>query len=379
MPPRRKRKAETLPDAETIRVPLSGGQACPEGQIDLWQTETLCDATVRVGTSEFKLHRAVLAASSGYMRGLLTSSMRDNGDVITLRDMEPQCFAACVAWMYRGACEADEQLLPSLLEAASRLLIPTLLGAICEALIARVNVESVHAYLDLSDRFTLPALEEAALREARTHFGSLVGCAGFCGLPVPALVALISSDALVVESEEVVFEAVVKWCAGAAPPPDASAVEELLSHVRFAMLSRAFLDERVEKEPLMLNHPRGGWLVAKALKQAVARSESAERPGLMPNWDELKVGDRVRMISCAQAVLATFDEVLPGYGRVTSVDKGDLAEEPKHLRALVGNIFEIQGFHRGCIEIETSDVNDENGEAMDSWCIPYTAFRQVSR
>jgi hypothetical protein len=62
---------------------------------------------------------------------------------------------------------------------------------------------------------------------------------------------LLASDRLKVADEEAVYSAAVKWLHAQAPPPAEDDALALLRLVRFALLSREFVQETVLNEPLL--------------------------------------------------------------------------------------------------------------------------------
>ena len=74
----------------------------------------------------------------------------------------------------------------------------------------------------------------------------------FINLPVEEVEKIISSDSLSVESEEEVYQAVMKW-AKAEPERanDGSLLYQLLQHVRLPLAKPQFLLDVVQLEPLI--------------------------------------------------------------------------------------------------------------------------------
>ena len=271
MPPSRKRKAVAAssapqePEPAPADVSLAGGTPCPDGQIRLWKTEALCDVTIHVEGESFLAHRMVLAGASEYMRALATSGMSDSADV-TISDMSAPVFSAALQWMYMGACVVSERLLDSLLEASCRLQIGMLKDAATEAIVARINPLNAAAFWERGCAHDHPRLVEAAREVAIRQFSALVGTPGFLKMPADRLAEVLASDCVDVD-ETRCFEAASKWAV--ANNASADDIEKVFSRIRFGLLGADYLRSRVENDAALAGHPRGGWIVARALTDAL--------------------------------------------------------------------------------------------------------------
>jgi hypothetical protein len=157
--------------------------------------------------------------------------------------------------VYEGRCTLhDEALLTQLLQAAHFLVLPTLVQSACAALELRVAPDNAVAAWALGDMLKLPSLEQTARQAALRGFSAFASDESFTELPHARLCSLLQDDALQVDDESVVFEAVVRWVRGFGAPrwePTPEAAAALLAHVRFPLLAASFLQERVMVEPLM--------------------------------------------------------------------------------------------------------------------------------
>lgn len=225
-------------------VTLPGGTPCSPAQVELWRKGVLCDVTVTAGGVEFPSHKFVLAAGSSTLRGLLTSAMRDSAQP-SLPEVPGDAFSVVLEWLYTGACEAEESLLPELLRVANYLGILDLKDAVVMALQERLSPENALDLWGLGDQLTAPALVESAKNFALGHFEELED--SLAAAPIGRVQALLSDERLVASSEEVVFTAVAKVV-------EAQQLEEgmmlkLMRHVRFACMQREFLEQTVYQWP----------------------------------------------------------------------------------------------------------------------------------
>ena len=357
---------------------VEGGKSCSVEQIALWRSGTLCDVNVRVEEQTFQLHKFVLAGASGYFRALLTSGMRDAGGDLQLSETTASCFEAVVQWLYCGECElSDESKLPLLLETASFLQIPELVTAASSELVSRISSDEVATIWDLGDRFSVDCLIGAAQGEALAEFEGFAASEGFLRLDADRLGKVLADDALSAP-ETVVFEAVVRWLSqtrlsAGATEEDVAQLDEvarsLFSHVRFAQLPLEFVEQHVEKEPLLVDRPWGGWVLARAFRDVVYRKDTPlarkrRIRGSPVEWGDLRVGMRVRMLDDEPAILAMFTTGARAPGATKSIGLGTLHA---HLAPLLGKTHVIQE-----LLDEKRGVRIADGGAR--WMLPYTAF-----
>ena len=248
---KRARSASSSSSAAEPTLVLSGGEPCPAGQIDLWRSETLCDVRVQAeGGAPFACHRVVLAAGSTTLRGLLTSTMRDEA-APALPEVPAAAFQHVIEFLYVGQCEAEERLLPELLRAANFLGVEALKAAAVGAFQERLDPVNVLQAWALGDQLAAPALAAAAKETALARFEELG--ASLSAAPLEQVEALVADERLEVESEEAVFSAAARWAEAQQPAAAEGAVLGLMRHVRFACMRREFVEQTVFAWPMLEN------------------------------------------------------------------------------------------------------------------------------
>lgn len=270
MPPskRSRRKPPVLP-VSASRVELSGGDAVPAAQLEMWQSGALCDAKVLVDGREFLAHRVVLATASPFMRGLLTNSMTESQTgTIQMREMEPTVFEACLQWVYSGECSLEEGILMKMLDAATLLQMTSLLAAASEAVTARLDAQNCLQALQYADRYGLQSMRDAAKEVAADNF-SLLSLEVVCALDEAQLGELLALDSLDVDREEQVYEVLLAWARQSGRMPPA-----VLRCIHFEQLAPAYLASNVYEEPLMQT--------VEAMRVAAQGFESAYHQGSTP-------------------------------------------------------------------------------------------------
>ncbi|KAK0048934.1 kelch-like protein 40a isoform X2 [Biomphalaria pfeifferi] len=74
-----------------------------QGLSDFWKSEELQDFTVTLGTTKFECHRFLLAACSGFFRGLFRSGMKETElKCVTVEDISSETFELILETLYTG-------------------------------------------------------------------------------------------------------------------------------------------------------------------------------------------------------------------------------------------------------------------------------------
>ena len=138
-------------------------------------------------------------------------------------------------------------------------------GILAAAIQERLSDENALAWWATAERMSLDGLQEAATKHALGHFEELVATAEFFQMPPAFLETLLGSTWLEVQSELVVFDAVVAWIKAQSPPPGADVAGRLLKLVRYPLIPRERL-ERVTAEPVVTSHPDGSAILLQSYK-----------------------------------------------------------------------------------------------------------------
>ena len=269
---RKRPRDSTAPNSPTLTrqstlLSVRGADATTrwEGLAALWTAGVLCDATIIVDGRTFAAHRVILAASSAYMKCAFSTGMSESRSAtITLDELGAAVFEACLTWMYKGVCTLEEQLLPDLLQAASRLQMLPLLTEVESLVAGRLCAANAVSTWMLGDALTRPALVEAARGAVVSSFAEASAAPDFLRVPAAWLESLLADDGLGVDKEEAVYASLTAWHAAQQPPPAPEEVGRLLSLVRWPLMDKAFIKEQVNSDALVTGHPDGHLILLNA-------------------------------------------------------------------------------------------------------------------
>ena len=207
-----------------------------QAMAQIWREDLLCDCEVRVDGRVFPAHRIVLAACSTFMRSAFTKTATAN---VALEEVEAAVFQAVLEFMYAGTCSFDERLSLAVLQAASQLGIPLLETEMVSHIKKRIDPATCLEVWQAGDAFLLPALVEAAQKCVEEAFVEVAAGDAWLSMAAPWLECLLVSDELAVETEEQVFEALMRWYTAQHPPPSHELLDRLLALVEQGHRARA--------------------------------------------------------------------------------------------------------------------------------------------
>uniref|UniRef100_A0A7M5WW90 BTB domain-containing protein n=2 Tax=Clytia hemisphaerica TaxID=252671 RepID=A0A7M5WW90_9CNID len=215
------------------------------------EQRVLCDVTVRVGSREILAHRSALAAASPYFYAMFTGEMSESKqNVVNIKEVDACALEQLIEYCYTAEVKVTEENVQTLLPAANLLQLPDVRNACCEFLKTQLHPTNCLGIMRFADLHSCPDLVVAARSYIEQNFTDVLSSEEFMQLDCRRVVDFISSDQLTVPSEEKVYEAVRAWVYYSRVQREQH-FQELMQHVRLPLLSRDYLVDRVETEPLM--------------------------------------------------------------------------------------------------------------------------------
>lgn len=202
---------------------------------------------------------------------------------ITMKEIEPNALESLINYAYSGQVRIDNQNVQSLMVGASFLQLTKVRNACADFLISRFHPHNVLGIRQFADSMGCTHLIEAADKYIDQNFAKVVQSEEFLVLDFSELIDLIRRDELNVPSEEIIFEACMKWVKHMEEKRDVL-FPQVLSKVRLPLLSPQFLADRVAREELI----RSSHQCRDLLDEAKDFHLMPERRGLLQSfrWDE---------------------------------------------------------------------------------------------
>ena len=222
-----------------------------DGLSDLLENAHLVDCVLKIKGKEFPCHRLVLCACSAYFRGIFLSD-RDESEKkeVVLEDVEPGVMGLVLKYLYTSSINVTEQNVQDIFAVANMFQIPSVFTVCVSFLQKRLSFSNCLAVFRLGLMLDCPRLAVSARNYACERFQFISKDRDFLQLGPSELAAILACDTLNVETEETVFESLMKWVAEDAENREKE-LPRLLDCVRLRLVSEEYLRETVEKHKLI--------------------------------------------------------------------------------------------------------------------------------
>ncbi|XP_057680963.1 kelch-like protein 40b [Corythoichthys intestinalis] len=226
-----------------------------DGLYDLLENDKLVDCVLKIKDKEFPCHRLVLCACSSYFRTLFLSDVDESKKrEVVLEDVEPGVMGLILKYLYTSRINVTEQNVQDIFAVANIYQIPSIFTVCVSFLQKRLSLSNCLAVFRLGLMLDCPRLAVSARNFACERFRLISRDEDFLQLQPSELAAILAHDNLDVDSEELVFEALMRWVARDLGEREKD-LPGLLDCVRLRLLGEEYLKEKVEKNKLISNNP----------------------------------------------------------------------------------------------------------------------------
>ncbi|KAM9337064.1 kelch-like protein 40b [Symphorus nematophorus] len=226
-----------------------------DGLYDLLENEKLVDCVLKIKDKEFPCHRLVLCACSSYFRSILLSDLDESKKrEIVLEDVEPGVMGLILKYLYTSKINVTEQNVQDIFAVANMYQIPSIFTVCVSFLQKRLSLSNCLAIFRLGLMLDCPRLAVSARNFACERFQLISRDEEFLQLEPSELAAILTNDSLNVETEEVVFEALMNWVSRDLESREKE-LPGLLDCVRLRLVNEDYLMEKVEKHELIKSNP----------------------------------------------------------------------------------------------------------------------------
>ncbi|XP_024242702.1 kelch-like protein 11 [Oncorhynchus tshawytscha] len=238
------------------------------------------EASERVQSCEFTAHRSVLAASTDYFTPLLGGQFSESlSGRVDMKEWssetgpDPETVESVIQFMYTGEIRVSTANVHEVLELADRFLLVQLKDFCGEFLKKKLSLANCVAVHSLAHMYTLDQLALRAADMIRRNFHKVIQDEEFYTLPFHLVRDWLSDAEITVDSEEVLFDAIVKWVQRNAEEREKH-FEELFRLLRLPQIMPTYLTQVVKKEPLVANNAACLQLVSEAVEGHAIRFEN---------------------------------------------------------------------------------------------------------
>ncbi|XP_036002426.1 kelch-like protein 7 isoform X2 [Fundulus heteroclitus] len=284
----------------TVRTRHSGPEAVQLSGLvtsmnEMRKWDALCDVTLVVKGRRFSAHRLVLAAGSELFRLMFTTNMMESAsDEVELRGVDPEIVELLMDYIYTAQISITTRNVQPLLHAASQYRIEPVQKMCEDFLKESIDVTNCMGMWALAHYLYCEGLKAHAEVCVIKHFKESSMSIDFLELHVTCLSRILWNDNLSVPEEQI-YEAALRWLNHDLPNRQQHLVE-VLSCVRFPLLSKDVLSRIAQAEPLIMFSPQCLSMVTDAMHYH-------------DNWKDLAVICRPRLKKCKH--IAVFGHVQP--------------------------------------------------------------------
>ena len=226
-----------------------------DGLCDLLENQKFVDCVLKIQDKEFPCHRLVLAASSPFFKAMFLSELEEGKKrTVELKDVEPGVMSMILRYLYTSDISLTEQNVQDIFMVANMYQIPSIFSVCVSYLQEKLVLGNCLAIFRLGLLLDCARLALAARDFICDRYQVIVRDQDFLQLGPAELAAIITSDALNVDREEVVFESLMEWV-GHDKAGRFKDLPELLHCVRFRLIPRDYFQEKVERHPYIRMNP----------------------------------------------------------------------------------------------------------------------------
>uniref|UniRef100_A0A2C9LE67 BTB domain-containing protein n=1 Tax=Biomphalaria glabrata TaxID=6526 RepID=A0A2C9LE67_BIOGL len=183
-----------------------------QGLSDFWKCEELQDFTVTLGTTKFGCHRFLLAACSGFFRGLFRSGMKETElKCVTVEDISSETFELILETLYTGHGVLTNDNVIDIWRAAHQLQITFLIRECENFVIKTLSFENYVDYFLNSRLLNSETVSQTVWSFILKNSNDFFRTHCFNELPLSDVLNVIRSQDLVVKSEDDVINAILRW------------------------------------------------------------------------------------------------------------------------------------------------------------------------
>uniref|UniRef100_UPI003D9C8F72 kelch-like protein 40b n=1 Tax=Danio rerio TaxID=7955 RepID=UPI003D9C8F72 len=226
-----------------------------DGLYDLLESDMMVDCVLKIKDKEFPCHRLVLAACSSYFRAFFKSGVEESKQrEIVLEDVEPGVMGIILKYLYTSNINVTEQNVQDIFALSNMLQIPSIFTVCVSFLQKRLSLSNCLAIFRLGLMLDCPRLAISARNFACERFQFITRDEEFLQLTPSELAAVLASDSLNVETEQDVFEALIKWV-GHDQENRIGDLPDLLDCIRLRLVPRDYFVKNVEKHEWLSSNP----------------------------------------------------------------------------------------------------------------------------
>ena len=217
----------------------------------MWCNQELCDVIIKTRDGKtITAHRLVLSALSPYFKIMFTCNLVESREkVIHIQDIDGDTLKMLLKFAYSSKLEVNSDNVEDLLCASNLLQIKEVEKVCCDFLMSQLHPSNCLGVWALSEHHSCRELSAFSFKYILKNFTLVAQSEEFGRLSVEDAKLFLNNENLVVNSEEVVYQAAMKWVR--CEPKRQRYLPEIMSCVRLPSLTKDFLCNTVLESKLI--------------------------------------------------------------------------------------------------------------------------------
>ncbi|CAL1539783.1 unnamed protein product, partial [Lymnaea stagnalis] len=186
-----------------------------EGISSVREDEELQDFVVEVEGKEFKCHRLILSACSGFFRGLLRSGMKESQKLRTkLEGVSMETFTDILETLYTGCNNLTRDNVLNVWLASDQLQITVVFDNCVDFITNNICNETVISVWEIASQLMHKNIIELCttfINFIKKNYEHVINSETFLCLSETYLLEIINGQDLIVSTEDVVIESILNW------------------------------------------------------------------------------------------------------------------------------------------------------------------------
>ncbi|XP_078370448.1 kelch-like protein 11 [Oculina patagonica] len=240
------------------------------------RNEQFCDVILEVGSGDdqarLKAHRIVLCAASPFFYNALNSDMKEKKEgVIRLEETSKAVMEEVLEYLYTGHVDINEHNEFDLLAVADYFLIPSLKSLCSKVILQTLSLYNCIAAYYFAVKYRCEELQKKARAFILAYFVAVAETEDFLNLSIAQMQEWISSNEIIVQGEEEVFEAIMKWIDR--NESQKQSFYDLFCHIRCIYVPRAYLINVMLSNPFVKDNLECSNSAVDAMKMVFSGSD----------------------------------------------------------------------------------------------------------
>ena len=238
-----------------------------------------CDLILEVGSGDekarLKAHRNILSAASPFFYKALNSNMKEKIEgVIRLEETSKAIMEGVLDYIYTGYVSVSEDNVYELFAKADYFDLPALKSFLSNFILENLSLSNCVVAYFCASKYQCEQLIRGTRAYIQSNFLSVAETEGFLALSCEQVKEWISSDEIIVDAEENVFEVVLRWSERSESRKREN-FRDLFRHIRFVHVSRDYLFQVILSHPLVRDNVECSSVVLNAMKSAFDGTEDS--------------------------------------------------------------------------------------------------------